>query len=269
MNNGLKILICPNCGEKLSNQATCLLCPQKHCFDISKEGYANLLLPNMKKSKQPGDDKTMIDARQNFLNRGFYQPLRDKICENIYLYPNATILDAGCGTGYYTSNIDSSKYTILGVDISKYAIKIASKNNKLHSYVVASIFSLPIANHSVDIILNVFAPKPKAEFDRVLKNNGMVIEVVPGKNHLKELKSFIYEDNVLENKEKYAFENFKLEQMQRLSYTKQFSDSNDLINLLKMTPYWYNGGESIARLIEEKSLDKITFDFIINIWRKI
>lgn len=268
MKSVLEILICPNCGKKLSYTETRFLCPNNHCFDIAKEGYINLLLPNQKKSKDPGDDKTMINARKEYLNNGYYQPLRNKICEIIDCSNAKVILDAGCGTGYYTNNLDSNKYQIYGVDISKHAIKTASKNNKNNLYIVASIFSLPIANESVDIILNVFAPKPKVEFERVLKNDGLIIEVVPGKKHLKELKNIIYENEFLENKEKYAFENFKLERTQRLSYSKDFNNTHDLVNLLKMTPYWYNGGEINSKLILDSNLDKITFDFIINIWRK-
>lgn len=268
MKSVLTILICPNCGEKISYVGTRFLCPRNHCFDIAKEGYVNLLLPNQKKSKEPGDDKTMITARREYLNNGYYQPLRDKISNIIDCSNVETILDAGCGTGYYTNTLDSSKYQIYGVDISKYAIKIAAKNNKDYLYIVASIFSLPIASESVDIILNIFAPKPKAEFERVLKNDGLIIEVVPGKNHLKELKSVIYKEELLENKEKYAFENFKLEQTQRLTYSKSFDSIDDLINLLKMTPYWYNGGEANSKLILDSNIDNVTFDFLINIWRK-
>lgn len=268
MKNLLNILICPNCGENLSYTETRFVCPRNHCFDIAKEGYVNLLLPNQKKSKDPGDDKTMINARQEYLNNGYYQPLRDEICKIIDRSNAEVILDAGCGTGYYTNNLDSNKYQICGVDISKHAIKIASKNNKDNLYIVASIFSLPIESKSIDIILNIFAPKPKVEFERVLKNDGLIIEVVPGKKHLRELKTVIYEKEFLENKEKYAFENFKLEQTQRLSYSKKFNNAHDIINLLKMTPYWYNGGEINSQLILDANINEITFDFIINIWRK-
>ena len=80
MKDKLDILICPNCGEKILYIGTQYSCPRNHCFDIAKEGYINLLLPNQKKSKEPGDDKTMVDARQKCLNNGYYQPLRDKIC---------------------------------------------------------------------------------------------------------------------------------------------------------------------------------------------
>lgn len=264
----LEILICPNCGEKLSRIKTQFLCPHNHCFDVAKEGYVNLLLPNQKKSKDPGDDKTMINARQEYLNNGYYQPLRNKICEIVNRSNAEIVLDAGCGTGYYTNELNSNKYKIYGIDISKHAIKTASKNNKDNLYIVASIFSLPIESQSVDIILNVFAPKPKTEFERVLKNNGFIIEVVPGKNHLKELKTIIYENEFLENKEKYAFENFKLVESKKLSYSKCFNNTTDLINLLKMTPYWYKGGEVNSKLVLDSNIGEITFDFIINIWRK-
>lgn len=136
MRNALEILTCPNCRGKLSCIETRFLCPNNHCFDIAREGYVNLLLPNQKKSKNPGDDKVMINARQEYLNNGYYQCLRDKICEIINRSSAEVILDAGCGTGYYTNTIDSNKHQICGVDISKYAIKTAAKNNKNNLYIV-------------------------------------------------------------------------------------------------------------------------------------
>lgn len=268
MQGSLEILICPNCRCLLKSVGTSLVCMNNHCFDVSKEGYINLLLPNMKKSKFPGDDKIMIDARQLYLSKGYYQPLRDMIDKILEQYSGGIILDAGCGTGYYTENIDVNKFDVLGVDISKYAVRIASKNNKQNLYVVASMFSLPIVNNSIDIIFNIFAPKPQDEFKRVLKDKGIIIEVVPGKDHLKELKSIIYKDDFLENKEKYAFGDFSIEHTQRLLYEKQIKDNTNIVNLLKMTPYWYNGGEKNIKQIEKTQFNKITFDFIINIWRK-
>lgn len=268
MKSVLKVLTCPNCGCQLKNSGTFLSCDNNHCFDIAKEGYANLLLSNMKRSKSPGDNKTMIDARRMFLGKGYYQPLRTLLESVVNLHSSGIVLDAGCGTGYYTQNLDANKYEILGVDISKYAIQTASKTNKNKSYVVASIFSLPIASNSVDIILNVFAPKPQNEFIRVLKDEGIVVEVVPGKQHLKELKTMIYKDDFLENKEKYALSKFALLNSQKLTYEKQVNSKVDVINLLKMTPYWYKGGENHIRQIECSQFCGITFDFIINIWRK-
>ena len=41
-------------------------CIQGHSFDIAREGYVNLLLPNQKHSKSPGDSKDMMESRRSF-----------------------------------------------------------------------------------------------------------------------------------------------------------------------------------------------------------
>ncbi len=268
MRNFTDILICPKCGAALSCAEHSFICENGHCFDQSKEGYINLLLANMKKTKMPGDDKLMVMARKNFLDKDYYKALKLKIFEIIAELNPEVVLDAGCGTGYYTSGLDN-KYNVIGVDISKFAVQIASKHNKNNTYIVASIFNLPIKDSSVDLILNVFAPKPQAEFKRVLSANGAIIEVVPAEEHLKELKQVVYQDSFKKNVEKFAFNQFKLADTQRISYNVNIDNTDDLLNLIKMTPYWYKGGERNSQLVQNAKLSSITLDFIINIWKKI
>ena len=109
---------------------------------------------------------------------------------------NLTILDAGCGSGYYSEGLENFGNLYL-TDISKIAVKKASVNKNAISF-VSSIFELPIKDKTIDYILNIFAPKPQNEFLRVLKTGGKIIEVVPGKNHLKELKSLFFNENMRE-----------------------------------------------------------------------
>ena len=260
-----KILVCPKCGENLVAGENSLVCKNNHCYDIAKEGYVNLLLANMKKTKMPGDDKLMVQARKTFLDKDYYGKLKTEINKAILDYQPKILLDAGCGTGYYSNNLGDD-IEVIGVDISKFAIMSASKNNKNGDYVVASIFDLPLKNESVDAILNVFAPKPQNEFKRVLKPNAIIIEVVPGGQHLKELKQAIFENNYKENAEKFAFASFKLLNSRRVQYVEAIKDKNDFTELLQMTPYWYKGGEKNLNLLNKANLEKITLDFIINIW---
>lgn len=260
-----EILVCPKCGENLVTGENSLVCKNNHCYDIAKEGYVNLLLANMKKTKMPGDDKLMVQARKTFLDKDYYGRLKTEINKVILDYQPKILLDAGCGTGYYSNNLGDD-IEVIGVDISKFAIMSASKNNKNGNYVVASIFDLPLKNESVDAILNVFAPKPQNEFKRVLKPNAIIIEVVPGGQHLKELKQAIFENNYKENAEKFAFDSFKLLNSRRVQYVEAIKDKNDFTELLQMTPYWYKGGEKNLNLLNNANLEKITLDFIINIW---
>lgn len=55
------------------------ICPQRHQFDMAKEGYVNLLPVQHKRSRDPGDSAEMMQARRAFLDAGHYQPLRDAI----------------------------------------------------------------------------------------------------------------------------------------------------------------------------------------------
>ena len=205
--NILNILKCPNCDNGLYIKDKGLKCNNGHFFDFAKEGYVNLLLPNQKKTKNPGDDEIMAKARDIFLKAGYFEKLNSHIASTVD-FSNKVVLDAGCGTGYYLSSIEANDCIKAGIDISKFAIKKASKNDEKSSYFVASIFNMPIKEQSIDIIMNIFAPKPQQEFKRILKDNGMIVEVVPGKNHLKEIKEIIYNQEVKPNKEKYAFSEF-------------------------------------------------------------
>ena len=264
--NILNILKCPNCDNGLYIKDKGLKCDNGHFFDFAKEGYVNLLLPNMKKTKNPGDDSVMINARDSFLKAGYFEKLNSHIALTVD-FSNKVVLDAGCGTGYYLSSIEAKDCVKIGADISKFAIKKASKNDEKSSYFVASIFNMPIKEQSIDIIMNIFAPKPQHEFKRILKDNGMIVEVVPGKNHLKEIKEIIYNQEVKPNKEKYAFSEFYLLKSNRLTYEIQLKNIKDLNSLLMMTPYWYNGAKNEQNLVM-LNLKNITLDFIVNLWVK-
>ena len=118
-------MICPVCQTTLHRTATCYVCEKGHSFDISKEGYVNLLLPNQKKTKDPGDNKDMIDSRQRFLNGGYYEKLALRVAE-LVAKRGRVVLDAGCGEGYYTSYLlKNADQQVYGIDISKSAVRRA------------------------------------------------------------------------------------------------------------------------------------------------
>lgn len=81
------------------------MCPAGHTFDIAAKGYVNLLMSNSSGAKRHGDDRLMINARRDFLSKGFYEPLREALYEALSAeFPRGgTLLDAGCGECWYTS----------------------------------------------------------------------------------------------------------------------------------------------------------------------
>ncbi len=263
--------ICPVCKSELSLYEKTYKCPNNHCFDVSKDGYVNLLMSQQSSLKRHGDDKLMVRARREFLEKGFYGELRDKLCETVReaTPENPTIIDVGCGEGYYTSAISGCNNTrIFGIDISKDALKYASKSIKNGQFAVASAFSLPFEDASADCVLSIFAPSAYDEFYRVLDTNGMLIKAVPLEEHLWELKCALYKEPYKNKPEKRKDELFKLVSVKEIKYKIKLTEKDDIANLFKMTPYYYKTGrEDAERLFSLERLET-TVHFAIEIYEK-
>lgn len=257
-------LICPVCGQRLEETEQGYACPKRHNYDKAKSGYVNLLLSNGKNSKLPGDNKLMVTARKNFLEKGYYRPLAQVLCREVAARAGKApvILDAGCGEGYYTDQVwkalqqAGKNPSITGIDISKFALNSAAKQNKGISYAVGSVFHLPVADHSCSMVLNLFAPYCGEEFRRVLAPEGYLFLVIPGENHLWELKQAVYDQPYRNQVKDYGLEGFALEQAVEVKDTIALQSGEDIKNLFSMTPYYYKtSAENAARL---EALDSLT-----------
>jgi len=265
--------ICPNCNSKLEIKNRSLVCENRHCFDIAKEGYVNLLPANAKKSKDPGDNTKMMVARRAFLESGYYELLAEKLAEiikKITINEKAAVLDLGCGEGYYTGYIKSHNNMInmLGLDISKVAVRYASKRYKDVSFCVASAFELPIGDRELDIVLRIYAPSSESELQRTIKKGGYLITVTPGERHLYQLRDIIYTDVHSHTEESKKLENFNLEEKIKLKYSLNIKDFETVNNLLEMTPFgWKISAENKDRLYKMGNWE-IDCDFNIKIYTR-
>lgn len=263
--------ICPVCSCDLKKEGRTFLCENRHSFDISKEGYVNLLMSQQSSLKRHGDDKVMVKARRDFLSGGFYDALRTAVCDcvNSVLPKGSAIADIGCGEGYYTSAVsEQCDCEIFGIDISKDALKFASKMLRDCYFAVASAFSLPFKDESADCILNVFAPSAYDEFSRILKNDGKLIKAVPLEDHLWELKSALYDKPYKNKPEKRDNELFKLISVKELKYKIKLDSKADIENLFKMTPYYYKTGRNEAQRLLSLDCLETTVHFGVEIYEK-
>ena len=177
------LFVCPLCGGALERQGGSYLCPNGHCHDVAKEGYTYLLPVNRRHSKAPGDDKAMTAARHAFLEKGYYAPLREKLCQlAVELTGDApAVLDNGCGEGYYTAGIYQALCVagkaprMAGIDISKPILRLAARREKSIDFAVASSYLLPVADSSIDLLVNCFSPLAIEEFRRVLRPGGRLV----------------------------------------------------------------------------------------------
>ena len=251
---------CPNCHKVLEKYEKIYKCDNNHSFDIAKEDYVNLSLKN---TQNTGDNQSMVKARREFLSKDYYKFLLDTV--NELIDENDELIDLACGEGYYTSRLKANHK--IGIDLSKPAIKYAAKIDKSTTYIISSIFNVPIESNSADKIITIFAPIAKEEIHRLLKEKGIFILVKPDVYHLYELKKQIYDNPYLNEVNDIEIDGLSLIKHLPIS-NKVVLDNTDLINLFSMTPY-YNT-TSIKDKEKINTLDKleITFSFMIEIYQK-
>ncbi len=264
---------CPICAAPLERVERTYVCPDRHCYDIAKEGYVNLLPANKKHAKDPGDDKEMAAARTRFLDGGYYEPLRRELCQLAVECKPLALLDSGCGEGYYTAGV----YTALkqagidarcaGVDLSRSALKKAARREKEVEFAVASVYHLPAADHCVDVLLNCFSPLALEEFHRVLRPEGMYLYVVPGATHLWELKKVLYDRPYENAEEETAYEGFEYESILPVEFTMEL-DNSALQDLFRMTPYYWKTPKAGSERLAALDHLAVTASFRVHVFRR-
>ena len=237
---------CPICQENLALVESSLKCCNRHSFDLAKFGYVNLA-PQIKQSANY--DKENFQNRQQILEAGFYQAILEVVSDLLSNSKNAkTILDIGCGEGFYSRKLQESHLdkTFYAFDISKDSVQIAAKSepNWAVNWFVGDLARLPIKDASMDILLDIFSPANYGEFRRVLSKDGILIKVIPTKNHLKEIRQKVQDQ--LTNKDysnqdikNHFQEHFTILSSQTASLTKTIT-AEQLQALLSMTPLLFH-----------------------------
>lgn len=253
------LFVCPKCKSKFTiSPDKRAVCENGHSFDRAKEGYYNLLLSAG--GGTHGDNREMVLARRAFLESGAYEPLAKKILERVFdsVTDGAKILDGGCGEGYYTDFIERGlrekgvDAIVSGFDISRDAVRYASKKNRSISLSVASSYDIPVADGSVDCFINVFSPLALSESYRVLRPGGKFIMAIPDQSHLFGLKRVLYERPYKNTVEDSALDGFTLTSKDKISYDLTLDTADKIRSLFMMTPYAYrtpkSAGESLLSM---------------------
>ena len=261
---------CPICQENLTLLETSFKCCNRHSFDLAKFGYVNLA-PQIKQSANY--DKENFQNRQQILEAGFYQAILEAVSDLLAANPSAkTVLDIGCGEGFYSRKLQESHpdKTFYAFDISKDSVQIAAKSepNWAVNWFVGDLARLPIKDGSMDILLDIFSPANYGEFKRVLKENGLLIKVIPTENHLKEIRQKVQDQ--LTNKgysnqdiKDHFQNNFTILSNKTASLTKPIT-AEQLQVLLSMTPLLFHVDQS---KIDWNDLTEITIEAEILVGR--
>lgn len=242
-------LACPLDGGPLQRCGASWRCAAGHGFDIAAQGHTHLLPVHKKRSRDPGDSKEMVAARRRFLNAGHYAPIAAAVSRAVLggVADDGTLacLDAGCGEGYYLRALAAAAgagqtLALLGLDISKWAVLAAAKQDRRSAWVVGSNANLPVLPGTLDRVLCMFGFPVPAEFARVLKAGGQLLQVDAGPEHLRELREIIYPRPRAERAEAAPrLSGFTLADSETLRYRLELAGAAQIADLLAMTPHLY------------------------------
>jgi 23S rRNA (guanine745-N1)-methyltransferase len=161
-----------------------------HSFDAARSGYFNLLQPQDRRSRQPGDTAEAVAGRRRLHDLGVTQPLFEAIEKIAAATRDDIVLDAGCGDGFYLGMLArKTGCEAHGVDISTAAIDAAAKRYPECEWIVANADRfVPYQDRSFSRILSITARMNSSEFRRVLRDDGRLLVAIPAPDDLIELR---------------------------------------------------------------------------------
>ena len=278
------VLACPVCSAALTIVAAAATCPYAHTFDLARSGYLNLLLSNKKQSAQPGDSPAMLLGRRTFLRGGFYDQMASAANTAVAEVlagrsDSAHVADVGCGEGYFTARLKHwlaaaspapPATMCYGVDVSRPGIKMATTYDREIRWIVASLHHSPFLPQSLDVALSMFAPIDAADARRIVRDDGALVTVTPGPDHLDGLRGLLY-TSVMPHPETPALMAgdtlFERTVSTRVRYPVVVNSRQQIMNLLTMTPYYWNISQATRARIEAASRLELTVDAYVNVFR--
>jgi 23S rRNA (guanine745-N1)-methyltransferase len=232
------------CGKKLRTRDRCLLCSRGHSFDIAASGYVNLLGPQDRRSRHPGDSRETALARRRLFDAGHDDGMRDEILAELDamrgVAGTANVLDIGCGEGSLLGSVQRARpIGAHGIDISVPSIELAAKRFPEAAWIVGNADRfLPWADGTFDLVTSVTSRRNGPEWKRVLKSRGRILLALPGPDDLTELREALLGRAERRDRATPAIEELRpeLALVSRRSFFKTMSlDAGAVADLLKTT----------------------------------
>ncbi|MFJ5997047.1 putative RNA methyltransferase [Streptomyces sp. NPDC092370] len=271
----LSVLTCPQCPARLQRFGGALRCANRHTFDIARHGYVSLLTGHRRAPS--ADSPDMVRCRAAFLRAGHYDPLARALAKlaTELAPPDATVLDAGAGTGHYLAAVlDALPRALgLGLDSSVPALRAAAR---AHARAEAAGWDVwqpwPVRTGCADLVLNVFAPRNGPEFHRVLAPDGALLVVTPTARHLSELRPstglLAVDPGKEERLRRSLAAHFRHERAESLEYAMSLT-AEEVTGLVTMSPAAHHvDAEQLRECIGELETPvRVTASFVASVYR--
>lgn len=284
---------CPVCGSPLAREAGSLICdsPRRHTYDISKEGYVNLLPPGRARNARTGDGADMIRARVSFLSGGGYDRYSTDAARFASEFfhasrkSSAVLIDAGCGEGRHTALMSKTFAESLGIpvtgvgfDASKFGVQAAAKkyarDNAIQesvrcAFYTANIFDLPVSDGCADIFTSLFAPLPEDEARRTVRQDGLLLICAAGEEHLCEMRSLLYDCPIPSGGGAAVPDGFETLGVKVVEYPLALESNEEIMSLFTMTPFYHNAPPSGRARLESKASLTVTVQVKCTVARRV
>lgn len=264
---------CPLDGLPLEVGERSLACATGHTFDVAAQGYVNLLPVQFKASRDPGDSKPMVDARRRVLGAGLFDPLADALTEVVRAHaaPATLLVDAGCGEGFYTARLAGAGFTVLGIDISKWAVAAAAKRHRGLAWAVASNKRLPVLPGAAGMITSLFGFETWDAWAGLQGAAQLVTVVDSGPRHLIELREIVYESvrthDAPPNDAALAAGYTQIA-TESVVFEREVRDASLLSDILEMTPHGHKTTPAARATVAALDRLNLTFDAVIRVYRR-
>ncbi len=289
MKNIYDVICCPVCGARLSLVGKSLVCEsaeKRHVYDVASSGYVNLLPPGRKKNAVTGDSRELVRSRTAFLSTGHYDAVSDAAAHLAAKLVRPSdgpfaFADFGCGEGYHTCRIagalaDKGVPVVgVGFDASKYAAEAGAKRAARSGFSTLALndsprgaalcffagnfFRPPVFPSSLSCVISMFAPVAYGAADRVLREGGGIVVLIPGPDHLIEMRDLIY-PNVRKREEPTPPPApFKTVERTETRYTVRLT-ARETVDLFSMTPFSRRVPEEAQRRVTEAGEMTVTVD---------
>ena len=175
---------------------------------------------------------------------------------NSYSDPEGTLVDLGCGDGYFTSKLSRLNANVIGIEPSSliFAANELLENDKTENlrFLQEDAYQLSLDDESVELVISRRGPDPAEEILRVLKDNGSFIYITIGEMDASSLKEVVGRGQHFRSaekvsgalKEKFLEAGFSDVICKEFHYDEEYSSSEKLKAFLHQVPIFDEFSES-------------------------